>query len=77
MKNKKAKQMMIDVAKHVSIRNGNDKCDDKMWIAWLDGPCLMTASANFMWLYDETVSLTANQLRGSHASRRTSTTTDK
>lgn len=56
--------MMVDVAKQISISIGNSKCDDKVWIQWLDGPCLMTAGANFMWLYDETVSLTAEQLKG-------------
>lgn len=63
MRSKKVKQMMVDVAKHVSVSNGNEKCDDKVWIAWLDGPCLMTAGFNFIWLHDGVVSLTANQLR--------------
>lgn len=61
MKNKRVKQMMVDVEKFISVSNGNDKCDKSMWIAWLDGPCLITAGANFMWLCDEVVSLTADQ----------------
>lgn len=64
MRNKQVKQMMVDVAKAVSVSNGNDKCDNTMWIDWLDGPCLITSGGNFIWLYDDVVSLTANQLKG-------------
>lgn len=56
MKNKKVKQMMIDVECHYS---GDIS---PSWIAWIDGLCLV-AGANFLWLnHKHTVSLTANQL---------------
>lgn len=64
MNNKKVKQMMVDVAKHISVSNGNPLCDDKMWISWIDGPCLSTAGANFIWLHTGIVSIKAEQLKG-------------
>jgi hypothetical protein len=64
MNNNKVKQMMVDVEKYISLRSGNDNCDDKMWITWLNGACLVTAGANFIWLNTGVVSLTANQLKG-------------
>ena len=57
MKNKRVKQMMVDVEKGINLRNGNAKCDDKMWISWFDGPCLITSGANFIWLCEGVVSI--------------------
>ena len=62
MKNKKVKQMMVDVEKYLSIKAGNT-FDERLFITWFDGPCLVSG-ANFMWLSEGVVSLTADQLRG-------------
>ena len=42
MRNKKVKQMMVDIEKHCA----GDV--EPAWITWLDGVCLI-AGANFLW----------------------------
>ncbi|CAH9012672.1 putative TMhelix containing protein [Vibrio phage 191E37-1] len=61
MNNKKVRQMMVDVEKHLSNKAGNT-FDERLFITWFDGPCLVSG-ANFMWLCEGVVSLTAEQLR--------------
>ncbi|CAM0009261.1 hypothetical protein VPHK375_0033 [Vibrio phage K375] len=61
MDNKKARQMMVDVEKSISMAMGNS-LDDRSCIVWFDGPCLI-AGGNFIWLSSGVVSLTADQHR--------------
>jgi len=56
MKNKKVKQMMVDIERYYSHGLGS------MWLAWIDGVCLVSGG-NFLWLNKFTVSLTSEQLR--------------
>lgn len=57
MKNKKVKQMMLDIERL-------DKNDmGKMWLAWIDGVCLISGG-NFLWLNQRTVSLKADDIGG-------------
>lgn len=57
MKNKKVKQMMVDIEKHYAGDLG------RAWIAWVDGVCLVSG-ANFLWVnHRHKVSLTGDQLK--------------
>lgn len=57
MKNKKVKQMMLDIELLDKSSMG------EMWLAWIDGVCLISGG-NFLWLNKRTVSLKANDIGG-------------
>ena len=58
MKNKKVKQMMLDIERQDGELVGNNL------LTWFGGVCLVSNCRNFLWLNQRTVSLKANYIGG-------------
>lgn len=58
MKNKKVKQMMLDIERQDDELVGNN------FLAWFGGVCLISGCGNFLWINQRTVSLKADDIGG-------------